>query len=65
MLENVEFYSLCREIWRLSNIKQMKALLMGLEELTVDVKLYVGDYHQKQEFTIQSVFFAREVSKGF
>ena len=37
----------------------MKALLMGLEILIVHVKRYAGDYHQKQEFTIQSIFFAR------
>ena len=45
------------------NIKQMKALLMGLEVLTVHVKGYAGDYHQKQEFRIQSAFFARASSK--
>ena len=41
----------------------MKALLMGLEVLTVHVKGYAGDYHQKQEFRIQSAFFARASSK--
>ena len=39
----------------------MKALLIGLKVLTVHVKGYAGDHHQKQEFTIQSVmyFFAK------
>ena len=37
----------------------MKALLMGLEVLTVHVKGYAGDHHHKQDFTIQSVFFCK------
>ena len=42
----------------------MKELLMGLEVLTVHVKGYAGDHRQKQEFTLQSVVFARASSKG-
>ena len=56
--ENIEFTSRCRDIWRLKNINQMKALLEGLGVLTVHVKGH-SDHHQKQEITIQSVSFCK------